>query len=254
MKTGVAEAEALVAGAAELGLDLPASGKERLLCFLALLRRWNRACNLVARAPPGGWMSVHLLDSLSIAARLRAAAAGAPPQAPPADPRRRPPRRILDAGSGAGLPGIPLAVALPELHFVLLDANGKKARFCRHAASVLQLPNVDVAEARAEGYAPSAPFDAAVVRAVGRLAHVRDLVRPLCRGPILAMKGRYPAGELQEIAAASPEVVRLRVPGLDAERHLVILQWRESLPEAESSTDAGSPFRGRSGRVARKRG
>lgn len=224
MEPGAMEAEALAAGTAELGLELPVSGAERLLSFLALLRRWNRVYNLVARAPPAAWVSVHLLDSLSIAARVRAAAAETAPEAPPADPRRRTPRRILDPGSGAGLPGIPLAIALPELHFVLLDANGKKVRFCRQAAAALDLPNVEVAESRLERYAPSAPFDAAVVRALGPLARIRERVRPHCRGPILAMKGRYPAGELAEVEAASAEVARLRVPGLDAERCLVVLR------------------------------
>ena len=224
MEPGAMEAEALAAGTAALGLQLPVSGAERLLSFLALLRRWNRVYNLVARAPPAAWVSAHLLDSLSIAARVRAAAAETAPEAPPADPRRRTPRRVLDPGSGAGLPGIPLAIALPELHFVLLDANGKKVRFCRQAAAALELPNVEVAESRLERYAPSAPFDAAVVRALGRLARIRERVRPHCRGPILAMKGRYPAGELAEIEAASAEVARLRVPGLDAERCLVVLR------------------------------
>ena len=233
MEPGMTEANTLAAGAAKLGLGLPASGEERLLAFMALLRRWSRVYNLVARAPPAAWVSAHLLDSLSIAARLRTAAAEAPSDAPSADPARHPPRRVLDAGSGAGLPGIPLAIALPELHFVLLDANGKKARFCRHAAAALELHNVEVAESRLERYTPSTPFDAAVVRAVGRLAYVRDLVRPHCRGPILAMKGRYPAGELAEIDPASAEAARLRVPGVDAERHLVVL--RESSGDRTSA-------------------
>lgn len=226
---------ALVAGAAELGLRLPPSGPERLLAFLAELRRWNRAWNLVADAPSLQWVRVHLLDSLSIApplAALAAVAAGAdrPDPAGPAGPSgeteqgRGEPFRVLDLGSGAGLPGIPLGIALPALRFVLLDAAGKKARFCRHAAAVLGLRNVDVVEARAERYAPSVPFDAVVVRAVGTLARVRALVRPYCRGPILAMKGRYPARELAEIGGASFEAVRLRAPGLEAERHLVILR------------------------------
>ena len=226
---------ALVAGAAELGLRLPPSGPERLLAFLAELRRWNRAWNLVADAPSLHWVRVHLLDSLSIAPPLAALAAGAagadrPDPAGPAGPSgeteqgRGEPFRVLDLGSGAGLPGIPLGIALPALRFVLLDATGKKARFCRHAAAVLGLRNVDVVEARAERYAPSVPFDAVVVRAVGTLARVRALVRPYCRGPILAMKGRYPARELAEIGGAPFEAVRLRAPGLEAERHLVILR------------------------------
>ena len=232
---------ALAAGAAELGLRLPPSGPERLLAFLAELRRWNRAWNLVADAPSLHWVRVHLLDSLSIAPPLAALAAGAAgadlsgsvgPVHPagPAGPSGETgqgggePFRVLDLGSGAGLPGIPLGIALPALRFVLLDAAGKKARFCRHAATALGLRNVDVVEARAERYAPSVPFDAVVVRAVGTLARIQALVRPYCRGPILAMKGRYPARELAEIEGAPFETVRLRVPGLEAERRLVILR------------------------------
>ena len=227
------EAKALLAaGAAALGLRLPASGPERLLAFLSELRRWNRVRNLVSDAPLLHWVRVHLLDSLSIAPPLAELAAlsegaGRPgPAGPSGGPRpgNGGPFRVLDLGSGAGLPGIPLGIALPELRFVLLDGAGKKVRFCRHAAAVLGLRNVDVVEARAERYAPSVPFDAVVVRAVGTLARVRALVRPYCRGPILAMKGRYPARELGEIEGAPFEAVRLRAPGLAAERHLVILR------------------------------
>ena len=127
-----------------------------------------------------------------------------------------PAARVLDLGTGAGLPGIPLAIALPEVRFVLLDGNGKKVRFCRHAVAALGLANVEVAEGRAERFASSAPFDAAVVRAVGSLARIRALVRPCCRGPVLAMKGRHPARELAELAeldCAPFEVAPLRVPG-----------------------------------------
>ena len=219
-ETGDREAaEVLAAGAAELGLRLPPAGVERLLAFLAELRRWNRAYNLVADAPPLAWVRAHLLDSLTVADPLRvlAAEAGHPGRAGR-------PFRVLDVGTGAGLPGVPLAVALPELRFVLLDGNGKKARFCRHAVTALELPNVEVVEERAERYAPPVPFDAAVVRAVGSLARVRALVRPRCRGPILAMKGRYPAREIEALGGVPFEAARLRIPGLDAERHLVVLR------------------------------
>ena len=282
------EATVLAAGVAELDLRLPPPAEERLLTFLAELRRWNRAYNLVAEAPVLDWVRSHVLDSLSIAAPLRALArkshqlpaAGADPcvvmghtpssrfdgaqalvSTTPSAARERSlgpcgptprrldalatkvgetsglaaeaghgeapsagPFRVLDLGSGAGLPGIPLAVALPELRFVLLDGNGKKARFCRHAVRALGLPNVEVVEGRAQGRASSPPFDAAVVRAVGSLARIRKLVRPCCRGPILAMKGRYPARELEELEGVLFETARLRVPGLEAERHLVILR------------------------------
>ena len=239
METGE-EAKTLADGVAELGLRLPPSGADRLLAFLAELRRWNRAWNLVADAPSPGWVRSHLLDSLSIADRLRTVAAEADRPAPSSagelsraeSPRSqhhpgRPPAgpfRVLDLGSGAGLPGIPLAIALPALRFVLLDGNGKKTRFCRHAVTALGLPNVEVMEGRAEGCPPLVRFDAAVVRAVGSLARVRELVRPCCRGPILAMKGRYPARELEALEGVPFEVARLRVPGLEAERHLVVLR------------------------------
>ncbi len=226
------EAEALAAGAVELGLRLPPSAPKRLLAFLAELRRWNRAWNLVSDAPPIQWVRGHVLDSLSIAPRLAAIAEGADRPGPALEagpsggtPGGGEPFRVLDLGSGAGLPGIPLGIALPGLRFVLLDGVGKKVRFCRHAAIALGLPNVEVVEARAERYAPRAPFDAVVVRAVGTLARVRALVRPYCRGPILAMKGRYPARELEEIEGVPFEAARLRVPGREeVERHLVILR------------------------------
>ena len=129
------EAKALADGASDLGLRLSSLEVERLLVFLTELRRWNRAYNLVADAPSLGWVRSHLLDSLSIADRLAALAGGvecsAPTSAgrPPAGAPRAAPFRVLDIGSGAGLPGIPLGIALPELRFVLLDGNGKKVRF-----------------------------------------------------------------------------------------------------------------------------
>ena len=205
---------ALASGTDALGLDLPRGAEERLLSFLAELRRWNRAYNLVADAPVPVWATSHLLDSLSVAARLRDLVSGG---------NRSAPARVLDLGTGAGLPGIPLAIALPELRFVLLDGNGKKVRFCRHAVAAPGLANVEVAEGRAERYVPSAPFDAAVVRAVGSLARIRALARPYCSGPVLAMKGRHPARELAELEGVPFEVAPLRVPGLEA-RHLVILR------------------------------
>ncbi len=226
-------AAVLSAGVVWLGLGLPYSAHERLLAFAGELERWNRLHNLVADASPQVLVRNHLLDSLSAAPTLRRQLSLLPQLLPtllsspgrPSPPAAPP--RVLDLGSGAGLPGIPLAIAIPEARFTLLEANGKKARFCRHAAASLGLANVEVAETRAERYAPPAPFDAAVARALGSLERVLALARPLVRGPLVAMKGRFPAAELTAVEDAAPEVVRLEVPGLDAERHLVVLGSRD---------------------------
>jgi len=216
----------LAAGAAGLGLRLPSDAVERLLAFLAELHRWNRAYNLVADASPLTWLRAHVLDSLSVAPLLRDLVREYHRISGPVVATDRPagPRRVLDLGTGAGLPGLPLAIALPELRFVLLDSNGKKVRFCRHAVAALGLANVEVVQGRAEGYTPVLPFDAAVARAVGSLVRVRTLVRPFCPGPILVMKGRRPTSELAALGETACETVPLRVPGLDAERQLVILR------------------------------
>ena len=234
MRLAAREPEAvLAAGLADLGLRAAPSCQERLLLFLAELGRWNRAYNLVADAPPLAWVRAHLLDSLSVADRLRdvvsegsVPAPAAPGRAPSVARGARPPGppRVLDLGTGAGFPGIPLAVALPELRFVLLDGNGKKVRFCRHVVDVLELANVEVVQDRAETYLPAAPFDAAVARAVGSLARVRGLVGRNCRGPVLVMKGRWPASEIAALGDVPYDSTRLRVPGLGAARHLVVLR------------------------------
>jgi 16S rRNA (guanine527-N7)-methyltransferase len=152
---------------------------------------------------------LHLLDSLSIAPYLHG-------------------QRVLDLGSGAGLPGIPLAIARPEVEFLLLDASLKKVRFLRQAVLELGLVNVRAEHARAETYRPPEPFATVTARAVGSIAELAALALPLCApgGRLLLMRGREPLVEV----AALPEPLRLRathrlqVPGLDAQRHLVELE------------------------------
>lgn len=189
-----------VLGLADEGL------RRRLEAYLTLLGKWNRAYNLSAIRDPAEMVTLHLLDSLVV---LPFVPAG----------------RLLDVGSGAGLPGIPLALARPELAVTLLDSNGKKTRFLRQAVLELGLANVEVAECRAEAFRPAAPFDTIVSRAFAELGLFLRLTRPLLApgGRWLAMKGRLDENELAEISTEGVKLHshRLRVPGLAAERHLI---------------------------------
>jgi 16S rRNA (guanine527-N7)-methyltransferase len=153
----------------------------------------------------------HLLDSLSVSPFLR----GSP---------------ILDLGSGAGLPGIPLAILHPGRSFVLLDSNGKKIRFLRQAALELALPNVEIIQARMESYRPQEKFATIVSRAVTSLAELWAAAEPLLdrAGRLLVMKGRYPSDELSHLPAPASSVHRLSVPFLDGERHLVEIRCDDS--------------------------
>lgn len=194
-------------GLAALGLALPAPDRERLLAYVRLLAKWNSAYNLTAVRDPLEMVTRHLLDSLVIVPHLHGA-------------------RVLDVGTGPGLPGIPLAVARPELAFTLLDANAKKTRFVVQAVGELALKNVEVVQSRVENYRPSRIFDTVVSRAFASIADMLAHARHLCApgGRFLAMKGAYPEEELEALPAGyDVEVVPLTVPGLDAARHVVIV-------------------------------
>lgn len=197
----------LLAGLAQLGLS--AALAPRLERYLDLIARWNRVYNLTAVREPAQMATRHLLDSLSILPYL-----GAGP--------------LADLGSGAGLPGIPLAVARPALAVTLVEANGKKARFLRQAQRELGLDNVRVVQARAEALAGDGAYDCLTARAFGTLAELVRVGGHLLRpgGRLLAMKGRLPE---EEIAALPPgwrlsRCHRLAVPGLDEERHLLVVE------------------------------
>lgn len=202
-------AEGLRAGLAQAGLVLPAPVQAVLLGYVALLCRWNRAYNLTGVRAAGDMVRRHLLDCLVVLPHVHG-------------------RRLVDVGSGAGLPGLVLAAARAELGCVLVEASGKKARFCRHAAGELGLDNVQVVQDRVERYAPQAPFDTVIARGFADLAtleaHAARLRAP--GGRLLAMKGRYPGAELTGLGAARgrTRVVPLQVPGLAADRHLVIVE------------------------------
>jgi 16S rRNA (guanine527-N7)-methyltransferase len=198
-------------GLALLGVPLPPDDRQRLLAFVRLLAKWNAAYNLTAVRDPEEMVTRHVLDSLAVLPYLQGA-------------------RVADIGTGPGLPGIPLAVARPDIAFTLLDANAKKTRFVTQAVGELGLKNVEVVQARAENYRPVEKFDTLVVRAFSSIADMLENTRHLCtpHGRFLAMKGVYPEEELAAIPAdyAVQEVVALQVPGLDAARHLAIITRR----------------------------
>lgn len=203
-----AAADELARGIERLGLAVGAARQRQLLAFTQLIAKWSRAYNLTAVRDPGQMIARHLLDSLSVAPHLNG-------------------DRLLDVGTGAGLPGVPLAIACPERQVTLLDSNGKKTRFCVHAVAELGLANVAVEQARVEDYRPPHTFDTVISRAFADLtafaAAAGRLVAP--GGILLAMKGRMTTAE----SAAAPAGFRLAdmapvtVPGLAAERHVVTL-------------------------------
>jgi 16S rRNA (guanine527-N7)-methyltransferase len=213
-----AEAEtALAAGLAGLGLASESGLARRLLAYVALLQRWNSAYNLTGARQPVDIVHRHVLDSLAVRPYLRG-------------------RRILDVGSGAGLPGLVLAMACPGSRFVLLDSAGKKCRFMRHVVAKLGLPNVEVVEVRVESYAPASGFDTVISRAFASLADFVRLAGHLAgpRGRLLAMKGRLAAAELADVPAgwSVARTHALKVPGLDEARHLVELARTTDVLEA----------------------
>jgi len=197
-----------MSGAAELGVPLSAAQADQLLRLLDELDDWNQRMNLTAIRERGQQITKHLLDSLAIQSYLRGT-------------------RIADIGTGAGFPGLPLAVALPQLELTLVDSTAKKLKFVEHAAQTLGLRNVQTVHTRAENYRPKERFDCVVSRAVGPLETFVTWSGHLCvgGGRLLAMKGRYPTDELTQIPNGwkLAAVHRLNIPGLDEQRHLVEL-------------------------------
>lgn len=194
-------------GLREMRLDLAAPVQKKLLNFLELLEKWNRAYNLTAVRDPEQMVPRHLLDSLTVLPYL---------QGP----------RVLDIGTGAGLPGIPLALARPDLEFTLLDSNAKKTRFATQALHELGLKNVVVQQERVEKFHPETKFDTLIARAFASIPDMLAASRHLCapHGRFLVMKGVFPQEELAAVTDGyRPEVKSLRIPGLDAARHVVIL-------------------------------
>jgi 16S rRNA (guanine527-N7)-methyltransferase len=192
-----------------MAVDLDERARGRLIAYLQLLQHWNRTYNLTAVRDPLQMIHRHVLDSLAVMPYLRG-------------------RECLDVGSGAGLPGMVLAVARPDISWVLLDSNGKKCRFLSHTQIELRLDNVRVERNRVEDFHPGARFSTIISRALSNLADfvagAGHLLAP--GGCLLAMKGRNPEQELSSLGelAEQAEVVPVCLPGLeDGQRHLVIV-------------------------------
>lgn len=194
----------LLAGLVALKLDLSLAAP--LLKYLGELVIWNKAYNLTSVREPAEMVTRHLLDSLAVQPHVSG--------------------RVVDVGAGAGLPGIPLAIVNPALQVTLLDSNGKKTRFLRHAQRQLALTNVEVVEARAEAFERAPGFDVVISRAFASLGEFLKLTARLGgdRGRWLAMKGKLDAKELADVPPGFrvEQEIQLNVPGLDEARHLII--------------------------------
>jgi 16S rRNA (guanine527-N7)-methyltransferase len=194
--------------AAALGVALADTQVATLERYLDLLEKWNRVYNLTAIRERSRMVTHHLLDSLAVLPHVRGP-------------------RVLDVGSGAGLPGVPIAVASPALHVTLLESNHKKSAFLTQAVAELQLANAQVVRERVESWQPETRFDTIVSRAFAELGEFASLAGRLLapQGVLAAMKGVHPFEEIERLPQGYrvQQVVRLRVPGLDAERHLVLM-------------------------------
>jgi 16S rRNA (guanine527-N7)-methyltransferase len=196
-------------GLVDLGLALPSTTQAKLLAYLGLLQKWNRVYNLTAIREQARLVSHHLMDSLAVLPHL----AG---------------KSIVDVGSGAGLPGIPLAIARPDWELTLIESNHKKGTFLKQASIELVLPNVMVCIHRAEDWHPAKRADIAISRAFSDLAGFVEAARHAVQpgGVLAAMKGVYPDEEIAQLPAdvQLESVIPLQVPGLRGSRHLVILR------------------------------
>jgi 16S rRNA (guanine527-N7)-methyltransferase len=239
----------LQSGLQQLGLDLPAAQQTQLLDYMALIQKWTKVYNLTSVRDPAEMLTHHLLDSLAVVTPLRRQLQNRPDAATP-DPLQPPSAptttfRVLDVGSGAGLPGAVLAIVCPELDVTCVDTVAKKAAFIQQAAATLRLPNLRGVHARVEEL-KAPPFDVVTSRAFASLADFVNLTKFHVKQPAavglaaetakadggvwMAMKGKHPADEIAALPAdvAVFHVEQLRVPGLDAERCLIWMRVQAS--------------------------
>ncbi len=199
---------AITEGARELGVELTPEQAAKLIAHLDLMDEWGQRMNLTAIRDREQQLTKHVLDSLSVIPYLRGG-------------------RIADVGSGAGFPGIPLAIVMPDAQFALIESTGKKCRFLEHVRDALALTNVEVIQARAEAWKPAVRYDTVLARAVGPVADLVKNAGALVagNGRLLAMKGRFPEEELAKKQSGwkVAAVHKLAVPGLAEERHIVEL-------------------------------
>ncbi len=214
----------LVSGLQALQLELPESVVEGLLAYLAMLAKWNRAYNLTAVRDPLEMVTRHLLDALAVVPHL-------------------PEGRIIDVGTGGGIPGIPLSLVFPERSFTLLDSNGKKTRFLVQAKAELGLDNVTVVHQRVENYQPDQRFDCVITRAFASVADILTGSRHLLTtdGQMVAMKGEVPEKELATLPEGYHllEVIPLTVPGLEQEQRHLLRIGRDKDSGSESQAVEG---------------
>ncbi|MFB9886065.1 16S rRNA (guanine(527)-N(7))-methyltransferase RsmG [Balneatrix alpica] len=199
----------LATGLTALKVVASAEQQQQLLDYLDLLIKWNQAYNLTAVRDPREMVSRHLLDSLSVHPYLQG-------------------QRLIDVGTGAGLPGIPLAILNPDKAFSLLDSNGKRTRFLTQVKMTLGLQNVEVLNTRVESWQPPQPFDTVLSRAFASMQDMVKVTSHLLKpgGLFMAMKGLYPEQEIAALPASLQleQALALQVPGCEAERHLVIVR------------------------------
>jgi 16S rRNA (guanine527-N7)-methyltransferase len=212
-------AEAISAGVEALDQTLPGGATEKLAHLVSQLERWNTRVNLTSIAGSPAMVSAHVLDSLAVRPWL----AG---------------RRIIDVGTGAGFPGLPLAIAEPGLALELLDGSGRKIAFVKHMIGELRITNAVAMQVRAEHYAPDTLFDTVVARAFAAIPELVRFAGHLVgeNGVLLAMKGKYPQDELRQLEDMKKpsvlwnyNVTELTVPGIESHaRHLVVLRRRKA--------------------------
>ncbi|MCS3603922.1 16S rRNA (guanine527-N7)-methyltransferase [Buttiauxella sp. BIGb0471] len=191
------------------GITLPENQKQQLVGYVELLHKWNKAYNLTSVRHPDEMLVRHILDSIVVEPHLQGS-------------------RFIDVGTGPGLPGIPLAIVRPDSHFTLLDSLGKRVRFLRQVQHELHLENITPVQSRVEEFPAEPPFDGVISRA---FASMTDMVTwckhlPAENGRFYALKGQRPDDEIAALPAefSVEEVIRLQVPELDGERHLVMIK------------------------------